>query len=210
MQTVRTTGFVDRYFVRCIVARALPRNFNTGSRGRQDQVREELAQEHALQSNKMSDHSSMDHFQQVPPDGRAMRMPSDQGVGGNTYVRGVHHAYNDRDPQRQEAFERQWALREGEWQQHASELAAQIYADHGQKDLIQERERQQQGRGQPNHDADDKDRLKIKCPSPGDDDAGKDSKIGSKEYLIWKKAVVFGRRLHDYIPDGLGSIWWPQ
>ena len=116
-------------------------------------------------------------------------MPSNQGVGRNTYVRGVHHAYDERDAQRQEAFERQWALREGEWQRHARELAAQIHADYRQKDLIQERERQQQGRGQPHHSADDKDLVKIKCLSLGNDNPDKDSKIGLKEYLIWKKAV---------------------
>ena len=65
----------------------------------------------------------------------------------------------------------------------------QIHADYQQKDLIQEQERQQQGRGQPHHVADDKDLLKIKCPSLGDNDPDKHSKIGSKEYLIWKKAV---------------------
>ena len=114
-----------------------------------------------------------------------MWMPSDQGVGRNTYVRGVHHAYNERDAQRQEAFERQWAQQEGEWQRHASKMAAQIHADYRQQDLIHDQERQQQGCGQFNHDADDKDLLKIKCPSLGDDDPDKDAKIGSKEYLIW-------------------------
>jgi hypothetical protein len=83
----------------------------------------------------------MDHYDQIQPDGRPMWMPDDQGVGRNTYVRGVHHAYHERDGQRQEAFERQWAL------------------------------------------------FKLKCPQLGDDDPEKDAKIGSKEYLIWKKAV---------------------
>ena len=126
----------------------------------------------------------MDHFHKVPPDGRAMWMPSDQGGGRNTYVRGAHHAYNEGDAQQKKAFKRQWALREGEWQRDASDLAAQIHADYRQKDLIQERERQQQGRGKTHHDADDKDLLKINFPSLGDDDPDKDSKIGSKEYLI--------------------------
>ena len=132
-------------------------------------------------------------------------MPSDQGVGRNTYVRGVHHAYNERDAQRQEAFERQWAQREGEWQRHASEMAAQIHADYRQKDLIHERERQQQGRGQFHHDADEKDLLKIKCPSLGDDDAEKDSKIGSKEYLIWKKAVRIWEATTRVHPGQIGG-----
>ena len=68
-------------------------------------------------------------------------------------------------------------------------MAAQIHADYRQKDLIHEQERQQQGRGEYHHDADDKDLLKIKFPSLGDNDPDKDAKIGSKEYLIWKKAV---------------------
>ena len=69
-------------------------------------------------------------FQHLSRDHLPIRMPSDQGFGWETYLRGVHQVYQEQVVQRQAAFEVQWAGPEREWQVHASKLAAQIHVDY--------------------------------------------------------------------------------